>query len=158
MASYNANSYEFTGRENDGAGLYYYRARYYSPTLQRFIAQDPIGFHGGLNLYSYVGDDPIDVFDLLGTCPWWVHGIAPLVDIVGEIAGHAVGDIAVPEAGPFAGELLGFITGGVLSLPVELAVAYTCNDLPDPNPLPPPDQPFVPIFNPLLPPGTPVCT
>ncbi len=41
------NSYQFTGRENDGTGLYYYRARYYSPTLQRFIAQDPIGFAGG---------------------------------------------------------------------------------------------------------------
>jgi RHS repeat-associated protein len=29
-------------RENDGTGLYYYRARYYSPELQRFISQDPI--------------------------------------------------------------------------------------------------------------------
>jgi len=37
---------EFTGRENDGTGLYFYRARYYNPTFQRFIAQDPIGFGG----------------------------------------------------------------------------------------------------------------
>ncbi|MGB8414050.1 MAG: RHS repeat-associated core domain-containing protein [Candidatus Binatus sp.] len=43
----NGSAYEFTGRENDGTGLYFYRARYYSPTLQRFIAQDPIGFRGG---------------------------------------------------------------------------------------------------------------
>ena len=35
---------QYTGRENDGdTNLYYYRARYYSPTLNRFIAQDPIG-------------------------------------------------------------------------------------------------------------------
>ncbi len=37
-----ANPFQFTGRENDGTGLDYYRARYYSPTFQRFIAQDPI--------------------------------------------------------------------------------------------------------------------
>src|SRR5579862_9290727 len=35
----NTNRYQFTGRENDGTGLYYYRARYYSPSLQRFISQ-----------------------------------------------------------------------------------------------------------------------
>ncbi len=44
--SANGNSYQFTGRENDGTGLYFYRARYYSPTFQRFIAQDPLGFGG----------------------------------------------------------------------------------------------------------------
>jgi RHS repeat-associated protein len=53
----NGNSYQFTGRESDGTGLYYYRARYYSPTSQRFISQDPIGFGGGdSNLYAYVGN------------------------------------------------------------------------------------------------------
>jgi RHS repeat-associated protein len=55
-----ANSAQFTGRENDGTGLYYYRARYYSPTLQRFISEDPLGFAGGdLNLYAYTGNDPV---------------------------------------------------------------------------------------------------
>lgn len=38
---------------------YYYRARYYSPTLQRFISEDPIGFRGGINKYAYVGNSPI---------------------------------------------------------------------------------------------------
>ncbi|MDH5669368.1 MAG: RHS repeat-associated core domain-containing protein [Nitrospira sp.] len=41
------SSYKFTGREDDGSGLMYYRARYYHPRLQRFIAEDPIGFSGG---------------------------------------------------------------------------------------------------------------
>ncbi len=45
--SANGNSYEFTGRGNDGTGLYYYKARYYSATLQRFIAQHTIGIRGG---------------------------------------------------------------------------------------------------------------
>lgn len=38
----NSSSYQYTGRENDGTGLYYYRARYYHPGLQRFISEDPI--------------------------------------------------------------------------------------------------------------------
>lgn len=37
-----ANPFQYTGRENDGTGVYYYRARYYSPTMQRFISEDPL--------------------------------------------------------------------------------------------------------------------
>jgi len=63
----NKNSAQYTGRENDGTGLYYYRARYYSPSLQRFISQDPIGFAGGdVNIYAYVGNDPINFTDPSG--------------------------------------------------------------------------------------------
>ncbi len=65
--SASGNSYEFTGRENDGTGLYFYRARYYSAMLQRFIAQDPIGFRGGFNLYGYVSNTPLNLVDPLGT-------------------------------------------------------------------------------------------
>ncbi|MGZ4828200.1 MAG: RHS repeat-associated core domain-containing protein [Candidatus Angelobacter sp.] len=54
----NANEFQYTGRENEGNGLYFYRARYYSPMLGRFINEDPIGFGGGTNFYSYVFDSP----------------------------------------------------------------------------------------------------
>ena len=60
------NPFQYTGRENDGTGLHYYRFRYYSPELQRFISEDPIGLAGGINLYSYVGSNPINRTDLLG--------------------------------------------------------------------------------------------
>jgi len=61
------NSFQYTGRENDNTGLYYYRARYYSPFLQRFISEDPIRFSSGdTNLYAYVKNDPINSFDPLG--------------------------------------------------------------------------------------------
>lgn len=53
------NTLQYTGRENDGTGLYYYRARYYSPTYGRFISSDPIGFTGGINLYAYAGNNPV---------------------------------------------------------------------------------------------------
>jgi RHS repeat-associated protein len=64
-----SNSSQYTGRENDGTGLYYYRARYYSPKLQRFISEDPIGFSGGLNLYAYVGNNPVGASDPSGLKP-----------------------------------------------------------------------------------------
>ena len=61
------NSYKYTGREDDGTGLYYYRARYYSPRIQRFIAEDPIEFAGeDVNLYAYVWGNPFRWNDALG--------------------------------------------------------------------------------------------
>jgi RHS repeat-associated protein len=48
------------------AGLYYYKARMYSPTLGRFMQSDPIGYGDGVNLYAYVGGDPINGRDPLG--------------------------------------------------------------------------------------------
>jgi len=61
------NPFQFTGRENDNTGLYYYRARYYHPVLQRFMSEDPIGFAGGdVNLYAYVGNAPVNFVDPLG--------------------------------------------------------------------------------------------
>jgi RHS repeat-associated protein len=68
------NPSQFTGRDNDGTGLYYYRARYYSPTLQRFISEDPLGFGGGdANLYAYVGDSPTNATDPQGTCGFLIE-------------------------------------------------------------------------------------
>jgi len=63
----NGNVFQFTGRENDGTGLYYFRARYYHPGLQRFISEDPIGFRGGdWNLYAYVRNNPVRYRDPMG--------------------------------------------------------------------------------------------
>jgi RHS repeat-associated protein len=67
----NNNSYQFTSRENDGTDLYYYRARYYSPTLTRFMSEDPLGIvprgPGKLNhLFSYVDNRPTILRDPSG--------------------------------------------------------------------------------------------
>jgi RHS repeat-associated protein len=63
-----SNPYTYTGRETDnGTGLLYYRARYYSPRMERFVTEDPIGFRGGdVNLYAYVWDNPIRFVDSYG--------------------------------------------------------------------------------------------
>jgi RHS repeat-associated protein len=61
------NPYCYTGREFDSRELYYYRARYYDPTIGRFISQDPIEFlSGDFNWYRYVGNDPVNWVDPSG--------------------------------------------------------------------------------------------
>jgi RHS repeat-associated protein len=60
--------YTYTGREADSdSGLMYYRARWYDSQHGRFISEDPIGFRGGVNLYSYVGNAVPNMIDPLGT-------------------------------------------------------------------------------------------
>lgn len=61
------NPFQFTGRENDGNGLYYYRARYYSPSHSRFLSEDPLEFDAGdPNLYAYVFNSPTNFIDATG--------------------------------------------------------------------------------------------
>ncbi|MDN5931989.1 MAG: RHS repeat-associated core domain-containing protein, partial [Pseudonocardia sp.] len=62
--------YRWTGREWDAElGLYFHRARYYDPKVGRFIQEDPIGYAGGGNLYTYVGGSPIEATDPSGLSP-----------------------------------------------------------------------------------------
>jgi RHS repeat-associated protein len=63
----NSNAFRFTGRELEPSGFYYYRARYYAPTLARFLAEDPIRIMGGSpNYYAYVNNGPLNFTDPTG--------------------------------------------------------------------------------------------
>jgi RHS repeat-associated protein len=61
-----SNPFQFTGRENDGTGLLYYRARYYVPEWGRFISEDPSGTAGGINQYVYATNNPLTFGDPSG--------------------------------------------------------------------------------------------
>ncbi len=62
------NTFGYTGRELDAGNLYFYRARYYSPSLQSFVSEDPLGFAAsGPNLYAYANSSPTNLVDPAGT-------------------------------------------------------------------------------------------
>lgn len=108
------NPYYFTGRRLDKeTGLYYYRARYYSPGLGRFIQRDPLGFVDGFSLYEYGYSNPVNWVDPLGLSgspcekPWWEDcavgaglfattgaSIGALFAGVGALVGGGVGAVA----------------------------------------------------------------
>jgi RHS repeat-associated protein len=74
------NRFMFTGREYDTeTGNYYYRARYYKPAIGRFLQTDPIGISGGLNIYTYCGNNPIMWIDMYGLSNSWNWGWGDII-------------------------------------------------------------------------------
>ncbi len=93
------NPFQFTGRENDGTRLYYYRARYYDSTRSRFVSEDPIGWDGGINFYAYTLNNPMNSAD--------PEGLSTVA------AGAIVGGAVAGPPGAVVGGMVGLI-GGIL--------------------------------------------
>ena len=65
MAS--ANTYRFSSKEINGYyGIYYYGYRFYNPVIQRWLNRDPISERGGINLYEFVRNSPLNLVDKVG--------------------------------------------------------------------------------------------
>jgi len=75
-------------------GLHYNWHRYYDPSTGRYLTPDPIGFAGGMNLYAYVQNDPVNRIDPYGL---WPFG-APT-------SGFDFGKLHVPSKKSVAGQL-----------------------------------------------------
>ena len=117
------NSLAFTGREADGTGLVYYRARYYDPRLQRFVAEDPLGFRGGdANSYAYVANSPGNWTDPLGLCP----------TCTGASAGVRVGGTVAGVPGAIIGGVIGGVGGYFLGNWIWETFFAAAMDFPDP--------------------------
>lgn len=97
------NPYQFTGREADDIGLDYYRARYYSPMLGRFISEDPVGFWGGqYNFYAYAAGNPVQYSDPAG----YSAGVAAADFLAGsgevELTANPAGLVVAAGVGGYA--------------------------------------------------------
>ena len=66
-AAANIGRFQYTGQTwIPELGMYYYKARMYSATLGRFMQADPVGYAAGMNIYAYVGGDPVNNADPSG--------------------------------------------------------------------------------------------
>jgi RHS repeat-associated protein len=137
--SINSSVFQYTARENDGNGLYYYRARYYSPTLGRFISEDPLGFSGHtVNVYEYAYDNATNLVDPSGEQSIMLLEDPIIID--SDLVGEAQ-DIASP------GNSLEMPDGGRLDLPPGSSHfdPGTGQEIPTPHvhdPMPPFDSPY----------------
>jgi RHS repeat-associated protein len=113
------NTIKYTGREQDASDLYYYRHRYYKPSVGRFISEDPIGLAGGSNTYTYVGNNPVNYIDPLGLDRTYAVGQRLVTFPDGQMtpAESAIVQAGFPEAdGPIS-------TIGIGATVAEAAVA-----------------------------------
>ena len=99
------NRYLFQGREHDfTTGFTYFRARWYSPETGRWLSKDPIGIYGGLNLYAFCGNNPVNFVDPLG--------------LMGNIKAAAKGAASATSTGGVVANGEAAITGGSVLIPL----------------------------------------
>ncbi|MBV4485396.1 RHS repeat-associated core domain-containing protein [Pseudomonas sp. SWRI153] len=103
----------YSGKEMDVSGLYYYGARYYAPWLQRWVSADPAGNVDGLNLYGFVGNNPVSFVDVQGNSreKREIVDFSNFVTILGDYSATTFDQLQEIAAGKFGGRLLANFVG-----------------------------------------------
>jgi RHS repeat-associated protein len=105
-------NFGYTGARLAIAGLYDMRARFYSPAIGRFLSTDPIGSSGGVNLYAYVGNDPLNFTDPSGLmAEGFGQGIEYGSNPFNIFDSNALQNVANIAANGSAGRITGFVAG-----------------------------------------------
>jgi RHS repeat-associated protein len=106
--------FKYTGQITlPGVGLHYYKARMYSPLLGRFLQPDPIGTAGGMNIYGYVGGNPVNGTDPLGLKQDEIPVTGRMAHQNAPVPGIATGlDAAFQMSGPSSGNPNGPTSNG----------------------------------------------
>ena len=86
-AASNIGRFQYTGQAwLSELSVYYYKARMYDPGLGRFLQTDPVGYKDDLDLYAYVGNDPLDRADPTGLCAEDLCAVEGGAAVLGAVA------------------------------------------------------------------------
>ena len=109
-----SNPFRFTGREFDAeTGLYFYRARYYDPSIGRFISEDPL--RSAWSAYDYCLNDPINMIDPFGLKEFemtvWIGGSMGYYGVGGGVYNVTIMDVQTGESTLYTVWAVGFGVG-----------------------------------------------
>ena len=100
-----------TKRYDKNSGLVYYGYRFYNPAIERWMNRDPLGEDGGVNLYGFVENDPVNLVDPEGL--WIAQAIGGGIGAVyGMYSAHQNGTSMLQ------GALVGGLTGVLSTIPI----------------------------------------